>query len=230
MVPSGAQAWSDRRIRVVLAHIRRGDWAVQLGAEVLRMLFWFNPLMWIATRCLRRDSELACDDTVLGLGVDGSDYATQFLDLAKALRPAPSALSTGMAMVRPSGLERRITAMMNPTLSRQPFLGRSRLVVLAAALAVTIPLAVLAQSASSIMAGTVVDSTGQPWAGARVTLSPVGMDKTEMRWRQVLERSDDIDVEHGTVLRARQRTGGTDSRGPERADREARGGAWRFRR
>lgn len=202
MVPSGAHAWSDRRIRVVLAHelahIRRGDWAVQLGAELLRALFWFNPLMWVATRCLRRDSELACDDTVLGLGVDGSDYATQLLDLAKALRPAPAVLSTGMAMARPSGLERRITAMMNPTLSRQPFLRRSRLAVIVAALAVTIPLAVLAQSGSGTVAGTVVDSTGQPWAGASVALSPAGSEKVEVQWRKALEGVE----EHGVVVMA----------------------------
>ena len=194
MVPAGAQAWSEDRIRVVLAHelshIRRGDWAVQLGADVLRTLFWFNPLMWVATRCLRRDSELACDDTVLGLGVDGSDYATQLLDLAKALRsPAPT-LSPGLAMARPSGLERRITAMMNPTLRRQPFLRRSRLGVIAAALAVTIPLAVLAQSGPGTVSGTVVDSAGQPWAGARITLSPAGLEKEEMTLRTVQDRSE----------------------------------------
>jgi len=69
---------------------------VQLAADALCALFWFNPLMWVATRCLRRDSELACDDAVLGLGVDGPDYATQLLDLAKALRsPAFGVVSRG---------------------------------------------------------------------------------------------------------------------------------------
>ena len=224
MVPAGALAWDDERIRVVLAHelahIRRGDWAVQLGADVLRALFWFNPLMWVATRCLRRDSELACDDTVLGLGVDGADYATQLLDLAKALRSPASALSPGMAMARPSGLERRITAMMNPTLRRSPFLGRSRLAVLAAALAVTIPLAVLAQSGPGTVSGTVVDSAGQPWAGARVTLSPVGLDKEEMTLRAVLDRSAVLGEARTIVFRGHAEPGDADPQVKEWIQRE----------
>lgn len=40
MLPAGAQAWEDDRRRVVLAHelahVRRGDWATQLCADVLR--------------------------------------------------------------------------------------------------------------------------------------------------------------------------------------------------
>ena len=191
MLPAGAEAWESDRVRVVLAHelahVRRGDWAVQLAADALRALFWFNPLMWVTTRCLRRDSELACDDAVLGLGVDGPDYATQLLDLAKVLRSPRPVLSPGVAMARPSGLERRISAMMNPTLSRQPFLRGSRLAVVAAALAVTVPLAVLAQSSGpGTVSGTVVDSAGQPWADARVTLSLLGKHDLEFKLRTEL--------------------------------------------
>ncbi len=46
----------------------------------------------------------------------------------------------------------------------------------------TVPLAVLAQSSGSgIVSGTVVDSAGQPWAGARVTLSAVGQHDLAVR-------------------------------------------------
>ena len=48
----------DERIRVVLshelAHVRRNDWAVHIAADVVRRLYWFQPLMWIACRQLRR--------------------------------------------------------------------------------------------------------------------------------------------------------------------------------
>ena len=195
MLPAGAPGWDDDRRRIVLAHelahVRRADWVVQMGADALRALFWFNPLMWIAARCLRRDSELACDDAVLGLGVDGPDYATQLLDLAKALRSPHTVLTPGVAMARPSGLERRINAMMNPSLSRQPFMCGSRFAIVVAALAVTVPLAVLAQSGSGSVSGTVVDSAGQPWAGARVTLTPVG---------DTLKLKGDVVVATGQVM------------------------------
>ncbi len=80
ILPAAAAAWTDERARVVLshelAHIRRGDWIVQLSAELLRAFYWFNPLLWIACRRLRLESEHACDDEVMSRGVEGTDYAT----------------------------------------------------------------------------------------------------------------------------------------------------------
>jgi hypothetical protein len=55
------QHWPDERVHVVLchelAHIRRHDWLVQIGAEAVRTVLWFNPLIWIACTRLRRESE-----------------------------------------------------------------------------------------------------------------------------------------------------------------------------
>jgi beta-lactamase regulating signal transducer with metallopeptidase domain len=69
-----------------LAHIRRSDWLVQLLAEVLRSVYWFNPVVWIACRRLRLESEQACDDAVLEMGVEGGAYATELIDLARAFK------------------------------------------------------------------------------------------------------------------------------------------------
>ena len=41
----------------------------RLGAEVVRTLFWFNPLFWAICAQLRRESEQACDDLVLAGGI-----------------------------------------------------------------------------------------------------------------------------------------------------------------
>ena len=122
---------------------------MQVCAEILRAAFWFNPLTWIATRCLRRDSEMACDDAVLSLGVDGPNYATQLLDLATVLRPQRTVWSPGVAMARPSALERRITAMMNVSLNRRRLLRGPRVAICILALCVTVPIALLAQQASA---------------------------------------------------------------------------------
>ena len=89
ILPSAADAWTEERARVVLshelAHIRRGDWIVQLSAELLRAFYWFNPLLWVACRRLRLESEHACDDEVMRRGFDGTDYATHLIELARAL-------------------------------------------------------------------------------------------------------------------------------------------------
>ena len=117
ILPAAADAWTDARARVVLshelAHIRRGDWIVQLSAELLRAFYWFNPLLWIACRRLRLESEHACDDEVMSRGVEGTDYATHLIELARALNQRRHMWFPAPAMARPSSLERRVRAMLN---------------------------------------------------------------------------------------------------------------------
>ena len=48
-----------------LTHWRRGDLLCNLLALVVLMLFWFNPLCWLAYSAYRQDQELACDALVL---------------------------------------------------------------------------------------------------------------------------------------------------------------------
>jgi TonB family protein len=184
LLPRGAGAWPADRIRVVLshelAHIDRGDWLMQMTAELLRSAYWFNPLLWIAGRRLRQESEHACDDAVLNLlGVDGSEYATHLLDLAReAIRhrtrwspslPAP-------AIARPSSLERRVIAMLNAHLNRTPITRAARLWGLIGLLAVTIPIAGFAQTSFVTFSGTVVDPNGRIIPGVELMLSDTERD------------------------------------------------------
>jgi len=174
ILPSAADDWTDERARVVLshelAHIRRGDWIVQLSAELLRAFYWFNPLLWIACRRLRLESEHACDDEVVNRGVEGSDYATHLIELARALNerrrqvwfPAP-------AMARPSSLERRVRAMLNAQLDRGRISGITRSVIFLLLFAVTTAIAA-AQSGFATFAGTVADEQGRAVQGVTVVL------------------------------------------------------------
>jgi len=116
-LPSDAFGWDDDRARAVLAHVQRGDWAVQLVAEALRAVFWFNPLAWIVARRLRDEGERACDDVVLHTGMPDAAYAAHLLDIARAGRGSTPAAA--MAMARPSTLEGRIVAMLNPAIDRR---------------------------------------------------------------------------------------------------------------
>ena len=173
ILPRAAQDWTDARIRVVLshelAHIKRGDWLIQMLAEIARAGFWFNPVMWIACRRLRQESEQATDDVVLHAGVDGSEYAAHLLDLARAFSrhrpwiPAP-------AIARPSSLERRVTAMLNARLDRTPITRTARLAIVAALSAVAIAVA-SAQGAFSTFSGTVFDPLNGYLPGVTMTLT-----------------------------------------------------------
>lgn len=183
LVPRDAQTWTDDRVRVVLchelAHIRRNDWAVQVGAELVRALFWFNPLAWIACTRLRRESELACDDEVLRAGVGGRDYAAQLVDLARQFRRRGPVWLSATPMAHPSTLERRIRAMLNPALDRR-LPSRPLIAGLAAALVLVMaPLVTVraGQSGPAPLGGTIYDVTGGVLPGVKVTV----MDINEAR-------------------------------------------------
>src|SRR5439155_1346252 len=136
--PLCADAWPADRIRIVLchelAHIARGDWLVQMLAEVVRSAYWFNPILWIASSRMRQESEHACDDAVLSAGIEGSDYAAQLLDLARAVKRQRHPWVPAQAIVRASNLERRVSAMLNAGINRQPITRKGRL---SAAIALT---------------------------------------------------------------------------------------------
>jgi beta-lactamase regulating signal transducer with metallopeptidase domain len=174
ILPATAGEWSDERARVVmsheLAHIRRGDWVVQLSAELLRAFYWFNPLIWVACRRLRLESEHACDDEVMNRGVEGTDYATHLIELARALSDRRHTWFPAPAMARPSSLERRVRAMLNNRLDREPISTATRVAILALLLAVSTAVAA-AQSGFVSLTGRVSDDQGRGVAGVGVTLA-----------------------------------------------------------
>jgi TonB family protein len=185
-VPADARSWTDDRIRVVLshelAHIRRGDWLVQIAAEIVRAVYWFNPLLWIACRRLREESERACDDAVIALGVQGPEYATHLVDLARAFRHQPAVPAA--AMVRSSSLERRVIAMLNAHMNRSPITGTAAAAVVVLLLAVTLPVAGFGASEQSgaAFSGTAFDAIGKIMPGAPLVLNNVATgDKREAR-------------------------------------------------
>ena len=145
IVPSGAMSWTRGRIEVVLAHemahIARRDWALQIAAETLRALHWFNPLIWLACRRLRDESEQACDDTGLGRGIDAVDYASHLVAVARHVITADRGWASAPAIANASTLERRVAAMLNSTRNREPLTSTARVLTAMAVLAVIVPLA-----------------------------------------------------------------------------------------
>jgi TonB family protein len=172
MLPIDAPSWDADRIRIVLAHelahVQRRDWIVQIGSELLRIACWFNPLVWLAASRLRLESERACDDAVVNLGVSGRDYALHLLELARQFGRARDIYPAVAIVPRPSNLERRVTAMLNPRLSRHPLSVTTRLGTIAALLAIALPIALFAQTRFSTLSGSVSDPSGGLLPGVTV--------------------------------------------------------------
>ncbi|MCC7176802.1 MAG: TonB family protein [Acidobacteria bacterium] len=194
LLPQDARAWTDERRRIVLAHelahVRRGDWLAQVAADLLRALFWFNPLPWIASARLRRESELACDDEVLATGVPAVDYADHLLDIARTRRPTP-AWGSAMSMARPSTLERRISAMLTCARDRRRPTRPARFAAALALLTMALPVAAIhlsAQEGPPALIVQVFDPTGAVLPGAALTLE----DAQGARRQAVTEASGTI--------------------------------------
>jgi beta-lactamase regulating signal transducer with metallopeptidase domain len=180
LLPANAENWSDKHIRVVLshefAHIHRHDWGAQMLAEIVRAVYWFIPLVWIACNRLRQEGEHACDDAVLLLGVDGTEYAASILDVARMLKASKRTWSPALPMARPSNLERRFAAMVNPSLDRRSVTRNAFLVTALSALFIVLPLAALrAQMVPSSISfsGNVYDANGTAIPNGTIILTRI---------------------------------------------------------
>lgn len=166
LLPSTAKNWSEDRMRIVLyhewAHVRRGDWGIQLAASLLCCCYWFNPLIWMAARRLRHESERACDDLVLESGVAGTDYATHLVAMAREAGEHRTVWSPATAIAQSSTLEERIRAMLNTGLNRKPLTMIARILTAVAVIVATLPIAAASASsrtrqASASIAGVLYD-------------------------------------------------------------------------
>lgn len=180
MLPKAAREWSADRVSAVLghelAHIRRGDWAIQLLAELLRAVYWFNPLLWIACARLRQESEQACDDAVLGMGMGAPEYAAHLLDLARALTAHRRLRFPAPAMAGRSNLERRVRAMLNARLNRTPVTRPAFILTVVALLGLTVSIAGLvasSQNQGAAFSGFLVDGLGRGIPGISMVLAGV---------------------------------------------------------
>ena len=152
VLPPDCRDWSPERRRAVLlhelAHVRRGDLLMHLISRAACAIHWFNPLVWLAARRLRAESERACDDMVIRLGTKASDYAGHLLDMVRAagrLR-APAVV---LPMAQESEFEGRLLAILEPDVRRQ---APSRVATAGIGLAIALsalPLAAIAPAAAA---------------------------------------------------------------------------------
>ena len=122
LLPMEAKEWPAERVEAALlherAHIVRADWLTQTLAQLVAALYWFHPLVWVAMRRLRAESEHACDDRVLAGGITAPDYASHLLAVAHGALAKRHGAIAGVAMARPSQFESRLIAVLDETRSR----------------------------------------------------------------------------------------------------------------
>ncbi len=193
LLPAGAEAWPRERLRAVLlhelAHVTRWDCLTQMLARLACAVYWFHPLVWLAARRLRVESERACDDMVLQAGTCATEYAAHLVDVARAFRSTPGLATAAVSMARPLQLEARIRAILDPSRSHRSVNRRGAGLLIALAAAVVLPLSTArlaardepktvapttqnrsGRSERMQVAGRVLDPDGKPAPGAKVVI------------------------------------------------------------
>ena len=102
-LPLDFMAWPDRKARDFalaheLAHHSGQDLLINIAAQPLLALHWFNPLAWAGWRAMRHDQEAACDARVLA--GQGGEAKAVYGRLIASLAGGPR-LSLAAAMACP---------------------------------------------------------------------------------------------------------------------------------
>jgi len=131
LLPYECLEWDAQKLRIVLAHerahIRQGDFYLQLLAGLYTAVFWFSPLGWWLKRELSDLGEVISDRAGLDEAASCTSYAQVLLEFAALPRPT----AIGVAMARSRNLSHRIERLLNETSFRQAFAGGGLRVILA---------------------------------------------------------------------------------------------------
>jgi len=133
LLPVEAVELSDDRLRMLmlheLAHVRRGDVAVNWMLAVLKAAHWWNPVFWLAAARFGALREQACDAFAVARGGDGSskEYGQMLLHFAAIGAPRsrwlvsiPAPFLGISPRLGRRGMRRRLESLRSATRRRGP--------------------------------------------------------------------------------------------------------------
>ncbi|MDZ4699888.1 MAG: M56 family metallopeptidase [Rhodothermales bacterium] len=173
VLPADADTWSDARKDAVLlhelAHVKRYDCLFQLMTNVVTAIYWFNPLVWLASWQMRIERERSADDIVIVSGADASHYAETLLETARMLRRGEWSTVAAVSMARGSQLEGRLLSILDPFRRRNQNRPATWLTLMLVA-CIVVPLAALQPVA------TMAQATPRPPRAPRVATPPAPIE------------------------------------------------------
>ncbi|WP_243302357.1 M56 family metallopeptidase [Geothrix oryzisoli] len=117
-----------------LAHIRRGDFLVNLLQSLVEVVLFYHPAVWWLSARVRAERELCCDDAAAALCGDPLILARALTDL-EALRDPDSPAPTHLALAANGGsLMHRVRHLLQPALPASNAARATALALLAASL------------------------------------------------------------------------------------------------
>jgi HEAT repeat protein/beta-lactamase regulating signal transducer with metallopeptidase domain len=188
VLPADAREWTERRRRAVLchelAHVRRFDLGLTILSRIGCAIWWFHPLVWVAARRLRLESERACDDMVLGVGTRPSEYADHLLQIACGAGSMRSP-AAALPMAERREFEGRMLAILEKDARRAPASRRHAALLAALGLAVLLPLAAMGMARAPQAGADTGAVSGRPISGSVPDATPASRSGTPVaRTRQ----------------------------------------------
>lgn len=109
----GADTLDDDELESLLchecAHVARHDNLLALVEGLVRAVFWFNPLLWLAHRRLAEEREKACDEIVAEDARRAETYAQALVKICEAILARPAA---GVSCMASAHLKQRMEHIM----------------------------------------------------------------------------------------------------------------------
>ncbi|MDB5385521.1 MAG: hypothetical protein JWM11_1167, partial [Planctomycetaceae bacterium] len=150
VLPVGFGHWTNERLRIVLlhelAHLDRRDILAHVFSRLACVLYWFNPLVWLAARRMCLERELACDDFLLYLGESAEHYANELLEITVSIKKNLRMVQLAIPMATHSNLKIRIQHVMKSDLDRRIVSNRTSMFTAAMAIVTVMILAVISPS------------------------------------------------------------------------------------
>ncbi|MBN1972873.1 MAG: M48 family metalloprotease [Sedimentisphaerales bacterium] len=136
-----------------LAHIRRLDLWVNLLQTLLQVIYFYNPLFWLANSIIRRTREQAVDEMVLvTMGKNAAEYPETLVSVAKLAfkRPALSLRLIGVVESE-DALSGRIKHMLNHPIPKTAKLGLLGLLIIIILASILLPMTKMAKPKMSVI-------------------------------------------------------------------------------
>ncbi|MDX1555537.1 MAG: M56 family metallopeptidase, partial [Xanthomonadales bacterium] len=114
LLPARAKDWSRERLEMVLLHellhAARLDHTMMVASQIVRCVYWTNPLAWFAVHRHSIERELSCDERVIDCGNDRIVYAEELVAITRDLRKEVRYAS--VAMTNQFGLKTRVKTLL----------------------------------------------------------------------------------------------------------------------
>jgi bla regulator protein BlaR1 len=160
---------NPRQLDAVLAHelchVRRCDNLFAAIHMVVEAIFWFHPLVWWIGSRMVEERELACDEEVLRMGCEPTDYVEGILNVCRFYKESPLPCVSGVAG---ADVKKRLRAILAGSIARELNFGRKVALAVVGFAALAVPIVVGVMDAPLIHAQAQVPAATPKWEAVSI--------------------------------------------------------------